>query len=273
MSDTSSGNPTPQPDSNRDPSGQRSENKAVPPPSRPDSGRSDERRAVFPRPIDPDLFRGAPPPPSEPAPRPYLSSRDDRLRDADKELSPPPTAAPPPPQRYMVGAPMRSPMETRNTVVLPERDNPMPPDLQRQFQEIEEWAQSNRRDARTDAISFWLLKIPGMLGAACAGLFAYFELGVAALILGALGSFCILIDGIHPRGALRNTHLRAYHDLRSLQQRMINRWRTGSLRGDGSKSGHDNLAAEIIEGIEADVNRIGAYVREAETSIRDKPIP
>src|SRR4051794_16687384 len=94
----------------------------------------------------------------------------------------------------------------------------MPVTLRHQITELENWAEDNRREARHDAIKFWVLKIPAIVMSASAGIFTYFKWEAVAVISSAIVSICILIDGLSPRGLLRNAHHKAFLDLRKLQQ-------------------------------------------------------
>lgn len=42
----------------------------------------------------------------------------------------------------------------------------------------------------------------------------------------AVASIYVIVDGVHPRGMLRNIHLRAYHDIRILSTNMVSQWRS-----------------------------------------------
>jgi hypothetical protein len=102
----------------------------------------------------------------------------------------------------------------------------MPIDLRNELLELEEWAKANKRDASRDTWAFWGLKIPAILASASAGVWAHFGLTAVSVIFGAIASVCVIVDGIHPRGMLRNTHLRSYHDLRILIAQMVSEWRS-----------------------------------------------
>ncbi len=139
----------------------------------------------------------------------------------------------------------------------------MPVDLQEQLRGLETWAQANRRDSKWDAIKFWSLKIPAIVVAAGSGVSAYYELKGLAVIAGAVASLCVLIDALNPGGALRNAHLRAFNELRILQERMKSQWQVGFLRHEDA----DLLAAEIIEGATKEKDRINDAITIAETSL------
>jgi hypothetical protein len=139
----------------------------------------------------------------------------------------------------------------------------MPNALKDQLTSLETWAQGNRRDSKWDAMRFWALKIPAIVVSAGSGVSAYFKLNSLAVIGGAVASLCVLIDALNPGGALRNAHLRAFNDLRILQDRMKSEWQIGYLRNED----RDRLAAEIIEGATKEKKRISDDITNAETSL------
>jgi hypothetical protein len=132
-----------------------------------------------------------------------------------------------------------------------------------ELDELEAWASLNAADARRDSLQFWLLKIPAILASACAGLFGYFNLQAATIITGAIGSICILIDGLNPRGSLRNVHIRAVHDLRQLQSEIKAKLRYASP----AKDSLEEILASISELVQSERRRIGNYLREAESAL------
>jgi len=144
-------------------------------------------------------------------------------------------------------------------------DDGMPVALQQQLMELEQWSIANKNDARTDAIAFWSLKIPAILGSAGAGLLAHFNLTTVSLIAGAIASACVIIDGVNPRGTLRNIHLRAHHDLRILSTSMVAQWRSRN-----SSTTDDETARQIIRNAEKQRQSIATYIRDAETALKSK---
>tara|TARA_B100001939_G_scaffold258726_1_gene225648 strand:+ start:227 stop:628 length:402 start_codon:yes stop_codon:yes gene_type:complete len=114
-------------------------------------------------------------------------------------------------------------------------------------------------------MNFWSFKVPAILSSASAGFWAHFELVTVSVIMGVIASVCVIIDGIHPRGLLRNTHLRAFHDLRLLSSSMVSKWRARN-----STAKPDNVARKIIRDAEDERQRIGAYIRDAETALQHK---
>lgn len=139
----------------------------------------------------------------------------------------------------------------------------IPQFLKDQLTEIEYWAVDNEKDARVDAIRFWVLKIPAIVVSASSGVFAHFDMPLITLIAGSVASLCVLVDGLNPGGMLRNVHLRVFHDLRNLQQDIGAQWRVGILDGKDK----NKLAAEIIRGIQTERKRIADYLCDAETKL------
>ena len=140
----------------------------------------------------------------------------------------------------------------------------LPLELFQYITELEEWALANKQDADKDIFAFWSLKLPAILASASAGIWAFFNLPLVSVIFGSLASICVMIDGIHPRGMLRNTHLRAYHDIRNLEYEIINKF-----RGRSPNAKTQNIVRKIIKEAEPERERIVTYVRDAETSLKD----
>jgi hypothetical protein len=147
----------------------------------------------------------------------------------------------------------------------PKKSNKMPKELQQQLDEIEEWALTNKKDSKKDAINFWILKIPAIVTSASAGIWAHFDLTTVSVISGAIASICVVLDGIHPRGMLKNIHTRAYHDLRMLSGTMTTAWRSRD-----SFSNVKEVAQEIIRNNEEERLRIASYIRDAESALAYK---
>ncbi len=68
-----------------------------------------------------------------------------------------------------------------------------------------------------------------------------------------------------PRGMLRNTHLRAFHDIRILSSGMMSDWRGREIDVNDVEA-----ACGIIRDAEEERQRIAAYVRDAETALKSK---
>src|SRR5262249_39974357 len=107
-----------------------------------------------------------------------------------------------------------------------------------------------------------MLKIPAIFASASAGVWAHFDLVTIGVIAGAIASVCVIIDGVHPRGMLRNIHLRVVHDIRNLSAKMVSGWRSRNKSvGDDA-----TVAAKIIQDAEPERIRIALYIRNAETA-------
>ena len=52
-----------------------------------------------------------------------------------------------------------------------------------------------------------------------------------AAVAGVFAGLCVLIDGLKPRGQLRNVHRLAFYDLRGFQNRLVTLWQAGILEG------------------------------------------
>jgi hypothetical protein len=138
-----------------------------------------------------------------------------------------------------------------------------PPELVERMRYYDDWAKANQRDARRDAWAFWGLKIPAIVASASAGICAYFQLTPVSVIGGGIATFCVIVDGVLPRGLLRNTHLRAVHDLRNLVADMVNQWET---RSDGVSDREHSKRILSIAHVER--QRIAQYIRDAEVSLK-----
>jgi hypothetical protein len=136
------------------------------------------------------------------------------------------------------------------------------PKLRAFVSELEEWATLNAQDVKNDTFRFWAFKLPAVLSSACAGVLAVTHFNTLAAVLAALASASILIDAVNPGGQLRNAHLRAVHDLRSLQHRIVTDWRIGIIENKSAAS----LAAEILRSAEEARAKVEADLRAAETS-------
>jgi uncharacterized membrane protein YgaE (UPF0421/DUF939 family) len=141
----------------------------------------------------------------------------------------------------------------------------MPEELRQHLAELEKWAVANERDRNHDAIAFWSLKIPAILASASAGTVAYFNLTAVSVFAGFIASICVIIDGVHPRGMLRNTHHLAFSDIRILANNMMVKWRTRN-----PKDSAEDIARRIILEAEKERRRIAIYIRDAEGALNFK---
>jgi len=144
----------------------------------------------------------------------------------------------------------------------------MPDQLRAQVEDLKAWADANKRDSSRDAIAFWSLKVPAIVASATAGIWGYYQLTAVSIVFGSIASACIIIDGIHPRGTLRNIHLRAHYDLMLLTTKMLAEW-----RGRNPSANLNLLASKIIKDAEVERQRVGQYIRDAETALKEKADP
>lgn len=141
----------------------------------------------------------------------------------------------------------------------------MPKDLQDVLEHLEKWAVENRREACKNTCFFWALKIPAILASASTGVWAYFGSVTVTVISGAIASACIAIDGFHPRGMLRNTHLGAFHDIRMLSHRILDEWRSRSRSAEVEAT-----ARQLIKLAAQKKQEIAARIRDAETALKGR---
>lgn len=124
-------------------------------------------------------------------------------------------------------APARAPFPPQP----PDDGSSLPPVLAEKLEEFEQWARDNERESRRDVISFWALKTPAIVISAGSGLITLVGNQVLTAATGVFASILVLIDGLRPRGQLRNAHRLALYDLRAFQNRIVTLWQAGILEG------------------------------------------
>lgn len=150
-------------------------------------------------------------------------------------------------------------------------DTSMPTELAQQLDEYRKWAISNKNDARRDTVQFWMLKIPAILTSASSSALAYFNAKAVSVVAGSVAAVCVLIDSLHPRGALRNVHWRAYNEISKLVADMDQEWRLASLKGKTKTPDEARAeAARILEKVRPEVDRINQDIITAEGWITGK---
>ena len=142
-------------------------------------------------------------------------------------------------------------------------DARLPRILYDELQNLEQWAVKNRKLASQAHIAFWALKIPAIVFSASSGLVAYLQVPALGAVLGALASLCVLLDALYPRGRLRNSHLRAYHEIRSLNGDIVSKWRAACLR----ESADNEFAAKLIDEVRLARYSIARRIADASTSL------
>jgi hypothetical protein len=123
-------------------------------------------------------------------------------------------------------------------------------------------ATANCKHATKDALSFWALKLPAIISSAGTAICAFFHQEIVILVAGSIAGICITIDGIYPRGHLRNVHLGAFHDLTALADGIEYNWIARDPAADDRTS-----ATVIIRNAQKERKRIVSYLRDAETSL------
>ncbi|MDK9704788.1 MAG: hypothetical protein OEL20_16800 [Sulfuritalea sp.] len=90
--------------------------------------------------------------------------------------------------------------------------------------DLAKWALDNNRDARNDAIRYWLFKFPAIVCAASTAALESFGYGSAVSIFGVIATICIAIDAAFPGGLLHNTHRQAANEISLLRDKVKIEW-------------------------------------------------
>ncbi len=144
----------------------------------------------------------------------------------------------------------------------------MPQELAEQIDGINQWAKANRSEARWETFWFWALKIPVVVATAGYGLLAK-NIGPDGMAwAGAISAACVLIDGYFRPGSLRNAHHRAYFELRTLADDLLDQWDADTLRGAEK---HNEIAARLIDETRKRKAKVTGYLAEAEASLGKGP--
>ncbi|MDP4490142.1 hypothetical protein QDG88_19715 [Pseudoalteromonas piscicida] len=101
----------------------------------------------------------------------------------------------------------------------------MPQELSEKFHELKLWSKTNKSDANYHRFIFWSLKVTAILCSTSAGIIAFFEIPLLSLVVGAIGTVCILIDGLRPRGNLYKAKLEAQYNIEALASELVDEWR------------------------------------------------
>jgi len=135
----------------------------------------------------------------------------------------------------------------------------LPAELEEQILSLEQWAIANRDEAKIDERRFWQLKVLAIVFSSSAGLIAHYASPLWAEVAGVAAAIVVAIDGLRPRGVLRDTRYRAYSDLRNLQQVIRSEWRTRPLEEADAAA-----IRRIIRKAEPERVRINNYLRDVE---------
>jgi uncharacterized membrane protein YfbV (UPF0208 family) len=138
----------------------------------------------------------------------------------------------------------------------------LPPQLAAFLEELEVWALANRKDARAATWRYWALKAPAVLSSSTSGVSVLSHQPAVAAVAAAIASVCVLADGVYPGGQLRNAFIKAFHEIRALENQVANDWRIATLR----ESPSGRAAADILERAQSSYNKIADALRAAETT-------
>lgn len=183
-----------------------------------------------------------------------------------------PAAAPPPavnisgvPSPPAAAAPMGAALATgRAFLSVPEGQQilaEMPAELRFHLSQLDHWAKDNQKEANNDKRNFWALKWPAILISSIAGISAALHFPtVVPVIIGAIGSVCVALDGILQPGASHKIHLRAVYDIRELENDIATQWLAASPRRRT-----ESLGRRLTTRSKKTVEKITAYLRDADT--------
>ena len=138
----------------------------------------------------------------------------------------------------------------------------LPEPLSNVLLELEEWAKKNQREANRNAIAFWLFKGPAIAASGSLIIWDHFGMNGIGVIAGSIAGTLVVIDGLNPRGLLRNAYLRSVHDIRQLENRVMNKWRM--------RHHHDasETIRSIIQETQIERERIENHLRDVETGMQ-----
>jgi hypothetical protein len=136
-----------------------------------------------------------------------------------------------------------------------------------QIAELERWALANLARDRRDKLRFWILRGVAFLGAAGAAVAAGFAIPKLAIVLAGLAALSVAIDAAWPSGVLKNSHQRAVHDLRELQNTLKLRWDKVRLaHPDPNARERIAHALALLDSVQAKRDEIGKYLGTSEPS-------
>jgi hypothetical protein len=135
--------------------------------------------------------------------------------------------------------------------------------------ELERWAVANEKDARGDRLWFWCLTVPSVVSAAGAGIFGFFEWKAASLLIGAIGTACLTLNTLYPRGFLYNAHNKAVYDIRTLERDLRSRWQQQSLVASDTQT-LNKAVAEMLDDVNKTEKMIAAELAAAEGTLGSK---
>jgi hypothetical protein len=135
-----------------------------------------------------------------------------------------------------------------------------------QLAALENWAQTNERDAAASVTRFWLLKGPAFVCAVAASAAESFGQGRAVIILGAVAALAIAIDAAWSGPAVQMNR-RAIHDIRSLQNAIKLKWdKVRISHPDPKDPARSAEALAILDTIQSRRDEIARYLASPQSS-------
>src|SRR6185295_12475045 len=135
-----------------------------------------------------------------------------------------------------------------------------------QLTALENWAQSNEKDALSGVTRFWLLKGPAFVCAVAASAAESFGQERAVIVLGAVAALAIAIDAAWSGPAVQ-VNRRAIHDIRSLQNAVKLKWDKVRISHPEAKDpARSSEALAILDQIQARREDITRYLASPQSS-------
>lgn len=134
-----------------------------------------------------------------------------------------------------------------------------------QIADLERWALANLARDRREKARFWILRGLAFLGAASAAVALGFGLDKLSIALSALAALAVAVDAAWPSGTFRNSHQRAVHDLRELQNTLKLRWDKVRLAHPEPQARERVAhALALLDAVQTKREEIGKYLGNAE---------
>jgi hypothetical protein len=138
----------------------------------------------------------------------------------------------------------------------------VPQEISDQIDLLRGWQANLEVHERRQIFLSRLLKIPIILSTSCAGLFVFLQWYATIAVSGAMASLCVLVDSYF---ASKKTFTRAIYDIRILENRIKIDWDVAMLEYRAT----DKAAAKLLDSIQAERQKIAAYLKDAEISAED----
>jgi hypothetical protein len=135
-----------------------------------------------------------------------------------------------------------------------------------QLAALENWAQSNEKDALSGITRFWLLKGIAFVCAVAASATESFGQGRVVIVLGAVAALAIAIDAAWAGPSIQ-VNKRAIHDIRSLQNSIKLRWdKVRISHPDAKDPARTSEALAILDAIQTRRDEVARYLASPQTS-------